>query len=100
MHYPVQTILFQIVNVLELILFAYVILSWVQVAGQVSRNVPRVPSGNPIVRFIEDVSGAMLRPIRRVLAPYQRNVPIDFSVIVLFFGLELLKMAVIARLPF
>jgi uncharacterized protein YggT (Ycf19 family) len=100
MHYPVQTILFQIVNVLELILVAYVILSWVRFAGQMSRSVPHVPPGNPIVRFIEDVSEAMVRPIRRLLAPYQRGIPLDLSVLVVFLLLELLKAAVIVRIPF
>lgn len=100
MQFPVQQILNQIVNVLELILFAYVILSWVRFAGQMSRSVPNVPSGNPLVRFIEDVSEAMMRPFRRLLAPYQRNIPLDLSLIVVFLLLWLLQAAVISRIPF
>ena len=100
MQYPIQTILSSLVNVLMLILFAYVILSWVQVAGQMSRSVPRISPGNPLVRFIEDISGMILSPIRRLLAPYQRNIPLDLSVIVAFFGLVLIRDAIILRLPF
>jgi uncharacterized protein YggT (Ycf19 family) len=100
MAFPVQTILASLVNVLLLILFAYVILSWVQVAGQMSRSVPRVSPGNPLVRFIEDVSGIILSPIRRVLEPYQRNIPLDLSVIVAFLLLVLIRDAVIVRIPF
>lgn len=100
MVYPVQTILLQIINVLQLILFAYIILSWVRFAGQMSRNVPNVPSGNPIVRFIEDVSEAMVRPIRRLLAPYQRGIPLDLSVLVVFLILWLIRDAVVVRIPF
>jgi uncharacterized protein YggT (Ycf19 family) len=100
MHYPVQTILNQFITILEVVLFAYIILSWVQFAGQVSRSVPRVPSGNPIVRFIEDVAGAILSPFRRLLAPYQRNIPLDLSVIVAYLALELIRAALVSRIPF
>lgn len=97
---PIAQFLNYTLTVLYFILLLYVILSWVQVANQMSSSLPRVSPGNPIVRFIDDVANAILRPIRRVLEPYQRGYPIDFSVLVALLLIYLIQSIVIPMIPF
>lgn len=59
-------------RILYLLIFIYVIASWFP-------NLQEHPS----FRLIEDIVNPLIRPIRRVLHPYQRNLPIDFSPMVL-----------------
>ncbi len=64
-----------------LLIFAYVILSWV-----------RSPySTHPVVRFLHDVCDPYLRLFRRVLPPLG---PVDFSPIVAVAALLLLQWAI------
>ena len=85
---------------IEFIVFLSVILSWVGAARSVSRSMPRLDMGNPIVRFIESVSWTILHPIRRFLAPYQRDYPMDFSPMVAIIGIEIIRMVLIPLVPF
>ncbi|NNC74605.1 MAG: YggT family protein [Acidimicrobiia bacterium] len=73
-----------ILNVLLLILFAWVILGWVVELG-------RIPAGHP-VRSLYDLIGRgvnpVLRPIRAVLPPVRiGNAALDLSVIAVFVAL-------------
>jgi uncharacterized protein YggT (Ycf19 family) len=97
---PVALFINYLLLAVEGILFLYVILSWVEMANRVSSSLPRIDTRNPIVRFIEDFAGAILRPIRRVLEPYQRNYPIDFSVLAAFVIIYILQVVVIPLIPF
>jgi uncharacterized protein YggT (Ycf19 family) len=85
---------------LQLILVAYIILSWLEFYRQSQRRGPLIDPGNPVVRFIEQVAFTILHPIRRVLAPYQRGVPIDFSVIVAILLIALIRRLVVPNIPF
>jgi YggT family protein len=74
----VQTFVTVFIWVYTLLIFAYVILSWV-----------RSPySANPVVRFLHDVCDPYLRLFRRVLPPLG---PVDFSPIVAVASLLLLQ---------
>ncbi len=97
---PIALLLSYTLSALQFILFLYVILSWVQLANRTTSGLPRVDSGNPIVRFIEDVAGAILRPVRKVLEPYQRNYPIDFSVLAAFLLIYIIQVVVLPMIPF
>ena len=55
-----------------LILLARVIFSWLPVSA-------RSPLLLRLRGFTYDATEPLLRPIRRVLAPYQRQAPVDFS---------------------
>ncbi len=65
-----------------LILLARVIFSWL-----------RVSAPSPLLLrlrgFTYDATEPLLRPIRRVLAPYQRQAPVDFSPLILFIALRI-----------
>ena len=76
---------------IQVILFIYMILSWVELANRMSSSVPRLSMGNPFVRFIYDTAEAILRPIRKVLQPYQRDIPIDLSFIAAIILIELVR---------
>lgn len=95
-------ILFTVLNytilLLQLILFAYMILSWMHVARQMSRSTPYIDPGNPIVRFIEDIANMILSPIRRVMSKYQGNFPLDLSFLVAVLGLDLIRRAVLPQI--
>lgn len=65
-----------------LVLIAYVIVAWV----------PRMPEPlQPVARGIEAVVDPLLRPLRRVMPPLRLGgVGIDLSILVLFFGVQIL----------
>lgn len=95
----ISQILYYFLGFLNLVLLAYVVLSWVQLGRQVSRSVPHIDSSNPLVRFIDDTASMILYPLRRMLAPYQRGVPLDISVILAFLIIAFLQRLALA-LPF
>lgn len=95
----VAQILFYFLGFLQLVLLAYVVLSWVQMGRQVSRSVPHVDSSNPLVRFIDDTANMILYPLRKMLAPYQSGIPLDISVILAFLILAFLRRLALS-LPF
>jgi len=97
---PIANFLNLALRIVELLLFAYIILSWVQLARSMSRSVPFIDPRNPVVRFLEGFAYTILHPVRRVLAPYQRGMPIDLSVIVVYILIEVFRNLVVLRLPF
>lgn len=99
MLHPVAFVLVKAIGALQFILFAYIILSWLEFWQRSSRSAPRFDLNNPVVRWIQSVAYTILHPVRRVIDPYQRNSGIDFSVIIVFIGLGLLQQW-IATLPF
>ncbi len=70
-------ILINIVDLYSLIVFAAVILSWLQ-----------LPHDNPVIQFVNRVTEPALEPIRRVL-PAMGG--LDFSPMILLVGLQMLK---------
>ncbi|HEY3414620.1 MAG TPA: YggT family protein [Armatimonadota bacterium] len=98
MH-PVAFVLGWALGALQLILFVYIILSWLRFWQQSSRSAPRFDLDNPVVRWIESVAYTILHPIRGVIDPYQRNTGIDFSAIIAFLILGLVQ-GWVQRLPF
>lgn len=74
-------ILLQIIGLLlrlfELALLARIILSWF----------PNVDRGNPIIRFLYEVTEPVLRPIREMLPS---NGMFDFSPLIVFVVIQLL----------
>ena len=70
-------ILINIIDLYSLIVFGAVILSWVH-----------LPSGNPVVRFVNRLTEPLLQPIRRALPALGG---LDFSPVVLLIGLQIVK---------
>lgn len=64
------------------ILLARVIFSWVPISS-------RSPALGALRSFCYRVTDPLLQPIRRLLAPYQRNSPVDFSPLVLIVLLSI-----------
>ncbi|HEY3266652.1 MAG TPA: YggT family protein [Armatimonadota bacterium] len=76
-------VLMRALDILVLIIFASIILSWVEFFQRSNpRSGFRLNMGNPVIRFIESVAYSVLHPIRRVIEPYQRSSGIDFSPII------------------
>ncbi len=67
-----------------LILLARVIFSWVPVSV-------RSPALLRLRSFTYEVTDPPLQPIRRFLAPYQRQSPVDFSPLILFIALQVVE---------
>ena len=66
------------------ILLARVIFSWVPISS-------RSPALVEVRSFCYRITDPLLQPIRRLLAPYQRNSPVDFSPLVLIVLLSIVK---------
>ena len=64
------------------ILLARVIFSWVPMSS-------RSPVLVELRSFCYRITDPLLQPIRRLLAPYQRNSPVDFSPLVLIVLLSI-----------
>lgn len=73
-----------------IVLIAYVILSWV----------PQPPEPLlPVIRVIRAMVEPILRPMRRVIPSVPvGNVSFDLSILVLFFGLQLLILPILCSL--
>ncbi|MFO7946656.1 MAG: YggT family protein [Armatimonadota bacterium] len=82
--YPLISIINWLISAYTLVLLARVIFSWI-----------RLPSQHPVMRTVGPViyglTEPLLKPIRRLLAPYQRNSPLDFSVLILWLIIELVR---------
>lgn len=65
-----------------LVLIAYVIIAWV----------PRMPEPlQPAARFVRGLVDPLLTPLRRVMPPLRiGGVGLDLSILVLFFGIQIL----------
>ena len=70
-------ILIQIIDLYSLIVFAAVVMSWMQ-----------LPPSNPIAQFVHALTEPVLGPLRRAL-PSMGG--LDFSPMVLLIGLQMLK---------
>jgi YggT family protein len=72
------------------VLIAYVIFSWV----------PQPPEPlQPVIRVIRAMVEPILRPMRRVIPSVPvGNVSFDLSILVLFFGLQLLILPILCSL--
>ena len=75
----IGNLLAQILQIYQLILLARVLLSWF----------PDIDRSNAIVQFLFDVTEPVLEPVRRRLP---RGSSIDFSPLVVFFGISILSM--------
>lgn len=90
---PIDLLIF-LLRALIIIIIIDVVFSWIRFAGG------RVPRYNPVVRFIERISNAILDPIRQLQNRLLRSMgagfmPIDFSpllaIILLQFIITLLR---------
>ncbi len=82
----IGSVLCLLVSAYQLVVFAYVILSFV----------PQPPAGLvPVVRVVNGLVDPLLQPLRRVMpsAPIG-NVRIDLSIIVLFIGIIIVSSVV------
>jgi uncharacterized protein YggT (Ycf19 family) len=82
-------LLILVLRAIVIILVINVVFSWIRFAGG------RVPRHNPIVRFIDRVSDAILEPIRQVQNRLFRSaglgfVPIDFSPLIAIIFIQFL----------
>jgi uncharacterized protein YggT (Ycf19 family) len=82
-------LLIWVLRAITIILIISVVFSWIRFAGG------RVPRYNPIVRFIDRVSDAILEPIRQVQNRLFRSaglgfVPIDFSPLIAIIFIQFL----------
>ncbi len=77
-------LVFLIFRMYYLVLFARIIFSWL-----------RLPSNHPVMRTVGPViyglTEPLLRPIRNALRPYQGSMPLDFSPLLLYLGLEMIR---------
>ena len=71
-----------LINVYEFMLIARALISWFP-----------IDMGNPIVSFLYSMTEPVLAPVRNLLfkIPALRNIPIDFSVIVVFMLLSIVR---------
>jgi uncharacterized protein YggT (Ycf19 family) len=82
-------LLILVLRIIVIILVINVVFSWIRFAGG------RVPRYNPIVRFIDRVSDAILEPIRQVQNRLFRStglgfMPIDFSPLIAIIFIQFL----------
>jgi|GEM_PF-884463 YggT family protein len=61
-------------DILQILIVVQAILSWIPSAR-----------GHPAARLLDSIVEPILRPIREVLRPYMRNVPVDISPMVAIF---------------
>ncbi len=78
----IYRILHTLIDVYEFILLARAVVSWLP-----------VDMGNPIVSFLYAVTEPVLAPVRKLLfkIPALQSIPIDFSIIVVFLLLSVLR---------
>jgi YggT family protein len=79
----ILNVLFLVLNVYQLILLARVLITWF----------PDIDRGNPIVRFLFDVTEPVLEPIRRALP---QTGMMDFSPLIVFLGISVLQRILVA----
>ena len=81
----IRNILYALINVYEFVLIARALVSWFP-----------IDQGNPIVSFLYTVTEPILRPVRDLLMriPALQHLPIDFSILVVFLILGLVRFIV------
>ena len=77
--------LLSVIQIYSYIVMARVVLSWISMSAMRGGILAKIAP--PIYALTEP----LLQPIRRALAPYQRNVPLDFSPLALFLLLGMLE---------
>ncbi len=79
-----------LIDIYCFIIFTSAILTWFP-----------IDRGNDVVRFIDNLAGIVLEPIRRFIY-YRLNwsFPIDFSPLVAIFGLQFLKYILLSIIRF
>ncbi|MBW3622010.1 MAG: YggT family protein [Armatimonadetes bacterium] len=87
-------ILYLLLQIYSYIIILDVILSWVIMAN------PNMGPMHTIKRFVDGLVEPALYPIRRALQPYTRDIPIDFSPIVLLLLISVLQRLVIRLIPY
>ena len=66
------------------VLIARALVSWLP-------NPPRSPLALKVVLTLYQLTDPVLSPVRRWLAPYQRNSPLDFSILLVFVAIEVVR---------
>ena len=77
-------LLIQLLDIYSLIVFGSVIISWIQ-----------LPPDNPIANFLQKMTEPLLAPIRQMMPDMGG---LDFSPLVLLFGIRLVRSALISIL--
>ena len=77
-------LLIQLLDIYSLIVFGSVIISWIQ-----------LPPDNPIANFLQNMPEPLLAPIRQIMPDMGG---LDFSPLVLLFGIRLVRSALISIL--
>lgn len=76
--YFISIVINKVVDILNILLLIRVLLSW-------------FPMDNAFTQAIYSVTEPILEPIRRAIYPWTRNFPIDFSVVVAYFLIGLVR---------
>ena len=71
-------------KILLILLLARVVLSWLRLP-------PFHPLNRRLAPFVVATTEPLLRPIRRLLLRYQRDLPIDFSPLVLYLLIDVVR---------
>ncbi len=74
-----------------IILLARIVFSWIPVSGG-------APALLGLRSFCYRITDPLLRPIRRLLAPYQKSSPVDFSPLILIVLLSIVERIVLQLL--
>ena len=75
-------------RIFSFIILARIILSWVRIS-------PWHPTWGPVIRFIYQVTDPIMEPVRRLIPPMGG---LDFSPIIVLFGLDMLRVFVVNAL--
>ncbi len=91
MGLPILPIVRAVFYVMYVVLFIRVILSFLRTPSYAS-------PWSPFWSFIYTITEPVLAPIRRLLAPYQRGMGLDFSVLVVLVLLQIAQTLIIRLL--
>ncbi len=75
-------LLIQLLDIYSLIVFGSVIISWIQ-----------LPPDNPVANFLHSMTEPLLAPVRQIMPDMGG---LDFSPLVLLFGIRLVRSALIS----
>lgn len=76
----------RILMIYTLVLIGRALVSWLP-------NPPRSPLVMRVVLMLYQLTDPVLAPVRRWLAPYQRNSPLDFSVLLVLVAIAVVRSA-------
>lgn len=86
------------IGIIDLVLVAFRAVEWLLYARIILSFLPlftRIDPYNPIVRFVYESTEPMMAPFRRLLPPMGG---FDFSIILLFFVIQILRSVVVQLL--